>query len=236
MTRSPTVVRGTVSLSVAMMFAKAWLIPRLSGFGEGEVDFIFNDDPGASDRPTPAADLVITWGRQLGDDEYTAEKFGEERAFPVCSPGLGSRIVKRNSFAGVPLLHYSDIPSGWDWPTWPVFFRRTGIDSSDAGRGIQLSRGLIMDAARDGQGLALANNTLVHDDIVSGRLMRPVIASMPLDSGYWLLTPQNRPVRPEVMAFRDWLRSEYAVCFGMRPGFVGRTAASGMTDARRHRA
>ena len=223
LTRAPAAVRRTVRLAVAMMFAKAWLLPRLQGFG-GEVDFVFND-AGAGGWSTSEADLVITWGSRPGGDEYAAEKFGEEETFPVCAPGVGRRIEEHRSLAGVPLLHYADIPSGWDWPSWPVFLERTRLDDAGAGRDIHLGRGLIMDAARAGQGLALANTTLAHDDLAAGHLVRPVAASMAVEGGYWLLTPVAREAGPDVSAFCDWLRSEYAACFGARAGFVRRTPA-----------
>ena len=225
LTRAPVEVRGTVSLSVAMMFAKEWLISRLHGFGGGEVDFVFNDAPGASASSASEPDLVITWGERPGGDEFTAEKLGEEEVFPVCTPGLRRRIEEHGGLAGIPLLHYADIPPGWDWPTWPEFLEKTGLASAGAGRDIRLGRGLIMDAARAGQGMALTNTTLSRGDLSAGRLMCAVDASVPIDGGYWLLTPLSRPVRPEVAAFRDWLRNEYSACFGVRAGFVRRTPA-----------
>ena len=232
LTRSPAAVRGTVSLSVAMMFAREWLVPRLHGFAGGEVELVSCDDPGAIGRPEGESDLVITWGQRPDGGEYTAEKLGEEEAFPVCTPALGRRIEERGGFAGVSLLHYADIPSGRDWPTWPEFLERAGLDGAGAGPDIRLGRGSIMAAARAGQGLALANTTLAHDGLAAGRLVRAGAASVAVGGGYWLLTPLSRPVRPEVAAFRDWLRSEYSACFGARAGFVRRTPAG----AGRHRA
>ena len=222
LTRSPAAARGTVRLSVAMMFAKAWLLPRLHGFG-GEVDFVFNDAPGAGGAREGAADLVITWGRRSGGAEYAAEKLGEEQVFAVCAPEQAGRIQESGDLAGIPLLHYTDIPPDWEWPTWPTFLQRTGIDGAGAGRDIGLGRGLIMDAARAGQGLVLTNTTLAHDDIAAGRLERPFDVSMAVDGGYWLLTPLARPARPEVAAFRDWLCGEYSACFRVRAGSVRRT-------------
>ena len=182
--------QGTESLSVAVMFAKEWLVPRLNGFGGGKVDFVFNDDPGASVDPPGEADLVITWGQRSGGDEYTAEKLGEEEAFPVCTPGLLRRIEERGSFAGISLMHYADIPPGWDWPTWPEFLERTGLGGAGDGRDIRLGRGLIMGAARAGQGVAPANTTLSHDDLSGGRLARAGEASVVVRRGR--LTPWNR--------------------------------------------
>ena len=223
--RSLSAVRGTVRLSAGVMFAKVWLVPRIHGFAGGEIDIVFHDDPGETGRPAADADLAVIWGPRPVGVEYGVEKLGEEEAVPVCAPEVGRRIAEGEGLAGVPLLHYADNPSGWEWPTWPLFLQKAGIDGAGAGRDIRLGRGLIMDAVRDGQGLALLSTTLAHDDLAAGRLVRPFAASMAVGDGYWLLTPPAGSVRPEVAAFCDWLRSEHSACFGARAGFDRSTPA-----------
>ena len=71
-----------------------------------------------------------------------------------------------------------------------------------------------MDAARAGAGVGLAVGTIAHDDLASGRLVRPIPESMELGNGYWLLIDTAAADRPEVQAFRAWLGEETAACFG----------------------
>ena len=214
--RSP--VRETVHLTAPTRFAKDWLLPRLDGFGGG-IDLMLGDE-----SEWNGADLAIVWSRLPDDAGRAAEKLGDEEVFPVCAPEPGRRIAEVGGLAEVPLLHMTDIPSHWEWPTWPDFMVATGLDGAGAGRNVRLSRAMAMDAARSGQGLMLVNTTLARDDLAAGRLVRPLTASMALESGYWLLTPGSA-VREEVAAVRDWLRAEHAACFGVRAGFVRRAAA-----------
>ncbi len=208
--------RGKVYLSVMMVFAKTWLVPRLGRFHaeEPEVDVILHQDPGQDRDSGAGSDLVVTWGDgRAGARGYAVEKLGDEEVFPVCAPAVARRAAERGGLAGLPLLHYADVPQGWEWPTWPAFLAATGIEGGDAAHGSYFSRPLIVDAARAGEGVLLLNATASRDDLAAGRLVRPVAESMRIDSGYLLLTPKDRPVRREVAAFRDWLRDEFRACF-----------------------
>ena len=89
--------------------------------------------------------------------------------------------------------------------------RRVG----DPHAGARITGGLIVDAARAGAGVGLAVGTIAHDDLASGRLVRPIPESMELGNGYWLLLDTAAADRPEVQAFRAWLREEIAACFGL---------------------
>ena len=206
----------TVKLNAPTILAKEWIIPRLGGFDGAEVELILDDNRGRTGMAPAGADLTVAWGRRPGGFG-PAELLGEEEVFPVCSPALGRRVAGAGGLAGVPLLHHSDIPPAWEWPGWPEFLERTGLDGAEAGRDIRLDGALMMDAARAGQGLALVNTSLAHDDLAAGRLARPLGASLALATGYWLIAPAG-PVRPEAAAFRDWLLTEYAACFGLRAG------------------
>ena len=70
-----------------------------------------------------------------------------------------------------------------------------------------------MDAARQGQGIALATTSIAHDDLADGRLVRPLAESLATPCGYWLLTPAARAGRADIAAFRAWLIDEIAACF-----------------------
>jgi len=75
---------------------------------------------------------------------------------------------------------------------------------------------LLLDAVRRGKGVVLANDALAHDDLAAGRLVRPIAESMKLEDSYWLLSKRAASDRPEILAFRNWLKKEFAACFGRR--------------------
>ena len=101
------------------------------------------------------------------------------------------------------LLHDED-----DGGAWRHWFAAAGIADVDVSRGPRiLESGLAIDAAIAGQGIALADDFLVADDLAHGRLV--MLCDFALaDSGYYLLTSGGtRPRRP-IAAFRQWLLAE----------------------------
>jgi len=48
----------------------------------------------------------------------------------------------------------------------------------------------------------------VHDDLASGRLVRPVDEALSSEFGYWLLTPRTMADVSEINDFRAWLLDE----------------------------
>lgn len=69
---------------------------------------------------------------------------------------------------------------------------------------------MIIDAAVDGQGVALARTTLAAWDLINGRLVRPFATALRLSKSYWIICPKATSMLPKIAAFRDWLLSEAA--------------------------
>ena len=67
---------------------------------------------------------------------------------------------------------------------------------------------LAVEAALDGQGVALALRPLVEADVAAGRLIMPFAVSVPSPYAYFLVMPEAVAGRPSVAAFRDWLFGE----------------------------
>ena len=69
---------------------------------------------------------------------------------------------------------------------------------------------MLIDAAIDGQGVALARTALAASDLINGRLIRPVDVSLQMSSTYWLVCPKATSALPKIATFRDWLLAEAA--------------------------
>ena len=69
---------------------------------------------------------------------------------------------------------------------------------------------MIIDAAVDGQGIALARTTLAASDLINGRLVRPFAAALRLSKSYWIVCPKATSALPKITTFRDWLLAEAA--------------------------
>jgi DNA-binding transcriptional LysR family regulator len=65
---------------------------------------------------------------------------------------------------------------------------------------------LAIEAARLGQGIALANRFLVQEDLAAGRLAEVIPSNVRL-GGYYLIAPAGQWRDPSILALRIWLKS-----------------------------
>jgi len=58
------------------------------------------------------------------------------------------------------------------------------------------------------QGIALARSSLVHEELLDGRLVKlfDIIFQSPIN--YYLVCPQGSENTPEITAFRNWITEE----------------------------
>jgi LysR family glycine cleavage system transcriptional activator len=92
---------------------------------------------------------------------------------------------------------------------WRRWFDAAGIDGPEMDAGASFNdASLALQAAVDGQGVALGRLTLAADDLCSGRLIQPFDVVLPNDYSYWLVYQRSSISKPQVAAFRSWLLSE----------------------------
>ena len=104
-----------------------------------------------------------------------------------------------------PLIH---MDSRTDWNNW---LREAGLDEGSVTHGPVLNRAsMVIDAAINGQGIALARTTLAAWDLITGHLVRPFPLSLPLSKTYWIICPKATASLPKIVTFRDWLLAEAA--------------------------
>ena len=130
-----------------------------------------------------------------------------ERLVPVCNPKLLSgrnRITQASDLLKLPLLRLDG------WTTWSKWFEAAGV-SAPARRGPVLNQAsMLIDAAADGQGVALARTTLAGWDLLHGRLVVPIDVSLPLENTYWIVYPKLSSGDEKIVTLRDWLLAEAA--------------------------
>jgi LysR family glycine cleavage system transcriptional activator len=70
---------------------------------------------------------------------------------------------------------------------------------------------LALQAAAEGQGVALANSAYLADDLASGRLIRPFgDLSVQGTEGFFIVCPQAAADCDKIVAFRNWALDEAA--------------------------
>ncbi len=70
---------------------------------------------------------------------------------------------------------------------------------------------MVIYAAINGQGIALARTTLAAWDLINGRLVLPFPESLPLSKGYWIVCPKASASLPKIDTFRDRLLAEASI-------------------------
>jgi LysR family glycine cleavage system transcriptional activator len=81
-----------------------------------------------------------------------------------------------------------------------------GIGNAGVIHGPVLNRAsMLIDAAVDGHGIALARTTLAAWDLIHKRLVRPFPVALPLSKSFWIVCTKVTADLPKLVAFRDWL-------------------------------
>jgi LysR family transcriptional regulator, glycine cleavage system transcriptional activator len=200
---------GVITVSMSPDFAAKWLVSRLGRFTQAhpEIELKVSATMHHVDFAREDVDLAIRHGdgHWLGLD---AVNLCAEELFPVCCPALlGSRrgIHSPEDVLQFPLLHLND------WRYWSKWLEAAGASGEGLLHGPILNHAsMLIDAAIDGQGIALARTALAAADLINGRLVRPFQTSLSLKNTYWIVCPKAASALPKIVAFRDWLLAEAA--------------------------
>jgi LysR family glycine cleavage system transcriptional activator len=197
---------GALTVSTSPDFAAKWLVNRLGRFAEthSDIDLRISATLHHVDFAREDVDLAV----RHGDGNWAGlevVRLCSEQLFAVCSPKLCQRIRAPADVLKFPLLHLDDRK---DWSAW---LEAAGVLDAELSHGPVLNRAsMVIDAAIDGQGVALARTTLAASDLINGRLERPFAAALRLSKSYWIVCPKAASTLPKIMTFRNWLLSEAA--------------------------
>ena len=154
--------------------------------------------------------------------------------FPVCSPRLlkGRRLKRPADLARFTLLRTNDEP-------WKPWFEAAGLDWPEPSRGpIFNDSSHMLQAAAEGQGIALARHSLLGNDVRNGVLLRLFDIVAPASRKFWLVYPPRMAGTAKLTLFRRWLHDEIAADRDAAPQALprrgrGRAPVAGRAGARR---
>ena len=194
---------AALRITTTPSFAAGWLMPRLADFRARH----------------PSVDLVIDpapENREIGREADVALRYGNGHW-----PGLEARLILRSSVvvvaapslvppeAPIALDHLASLPWLQELGTNEAsqFFDSYGLRRRVGAALISLPGNLMLDAARDGQGVAVIAEAFVAADLAAGRLR--LLFTDSEREGYFLVTrpgPQRAPLR----AFCQWVMRQAA--------------------------
>lgn len=211
--------RKSVAVSTWASFASNWLIERMEAFqtAHPDIDIRVDATDAFVDLDTTDVDLAVRYTIPANLQHTRAQRLFGEQLSVVASPWLlkdSPKVRTPADLAHLTLIEASDTHRSQhlEWLSWQRWIDAHGLKSFEPRRWLYFNyASQIIQAARTGQGVALARVPLVADALASGELVE-VLPGMRLESplAYWLLVAPRSAQRPEVQAFCNWLHTQAA--------------------------
>jgi LysR family glycine cleavage system transcriptional activator len=204
---------GILTVTVSPAFAAKWLLPRLERFqaASPDTDVRLHASIQMLDFAAHGIDVGVRYGAGRWPG-LTVEKLMDEEVYPVCSPALARqrRLRRPSDLADMRLIHDLSVDASAGFATWDAWLEAAGAADVATRRGLRINNSAaVLQAAIDGQGVALARSVMARDDLAAGRLVRlfPAV-SLPSALAYYVVYRPESAALPKLLAFRDWLVDE----------------------------
>lgn len=193
---------GPLHMSMTPTFAASWLMPRLSGFRAAypEIDLMIDPTVKVVTLETGGIDVAIRYGKGSWEGA-DATLLWESPMVVVGAPVLVGEISygDTNAMSQLPWIEEMGSSEASNWR------KRSALAQSGTAT-LNLPGNLLLDAARNGLGIAVAVRRFVQGDIDAGRLQ--VLNEDPSrGTGYYIVT-RTGVMRPPLKAFVSWLKRE----------------------------
>jgi LysR family glycine cleavage system transcriptional activator len=196
--------RDPLVVSLDPQFAARWLSPRLSRLlgDPAGANLEIRAEERRADFLTDGVDIGVRYGAGHWPGIQAAHLF-TETLFPVCSPGVSAahRMGGPQDVLTAPLVHHRHRP-------WSLWFEAFGLQAPPEAGPIFDDSLLVVEAAAQGLGVALARSGLVEADLASGRLVRPLQEDIASELGFFVVWRAGSRKAARIHALRDWLVAE----------------------------
>jgi len=193
-----------ISVRLAPSFAAKWLSPRLKYFWlqHPEIDLCLYHAHPAVEFDREQIDIAVTYGK--GDwPGVVADPILSLDFYPVCTPAFMSND---RPLSNINNLRYYSLLHDANYECWSDWLKLAGLQEINANKGTIIDdTNVLIQAAVDGQGVALGSSTFVQDLLDSGRLIKPFDITLVNEFAYYVVCPEAHLKNPSVQAFKDWL-------------------------------
>ncbi|SPB13583.1 LysR family transcriptional regulator [Caballeronia novacaledonica] len=188
-----------LTVGVVGTFAVGWLMPRLKAFRETHpfVELRLLTHNNLVDPASEGLDFAIRFGTGTWPATHNAPLLDAPLAV-LCAPDIARRLGKPSDLANEVLLRSYRAD---DWIDW---FNAAGLDPWTMNGPVFDSSRLMVEAAVQGAGVALAPPRMFVRELQAGLLVQPFDIDVKT-GGYWLTWLKSRRLSHGMRLFRDWI-------------------------------
>ena len=193
-----------LTVGVVGTFAVGWLMPRLNRFRAAHpfVELRLLTHNNLVDFAAEGFDFAI----RFGDGKWPGTQAAALLDAPLtvlCAPELAKRMRAPRDLASETLLR------SYRADEWALWFSAAGLSAGAIRGPVFDSSRLMVEAAMQGAGVALAPARMFERELQAGRLVRPFELEVSTGS-YWLSWVKSKRMTSAMQAFRTWIVSEAA--------------------------
>jgi len=200
-------VRRKLTISTFASLSARWLMPRVQSFAElfPEADLQVLTSTRLVDFSREDVDVAIRFGSGNYPGLHVVPLF-QPRDIVVCAPSLLKGKRKLETLADLndfPLLH-DDSYHGWE--RW---LAAAGVKNVNARRGVICGdRNSMLQAALEGQGVALTSGVFAANDLTAGRLIQVFSNAIQSEFAIYAVCLPRRLNDPLIAGTMEWLARE----------------------------
>ncbi|MCG7400840.1 LysR family transcriptional regulator [Caballeronia zhejiangensis] len=193
-----------LTVGVVGTFAVGWLMPRMKAFRETHpfVELRLFTHNNLVDPASEGLDFAIRFGAGVWPATHNALLLDAPLA-ALCAPDIARRLYTPSDLVNEVLLRSYRAD---DWSDW---FDAAGLDAWTMNGPVFDSSRLMVEAAVQGAGVALAPPRMFVRELQAGLLVRPFDVEVRTGS-YWLTWLKSRRLSHGMKLFRDWIVREAA--------------------------
>ena len=209
-----------VTISASIGVASLWILPRLGAFqaAHPDIDLRVETSNRVMDLKQEGIDLAIRYSPADNVPVHAVHLFTED-VVPVASPAVAATAFASDAaLSDHVLLELHD--KAHTFLHWGPWLKARGITQRPRGTLYFNQYDQLIQAAIEGNGVALGRTPLVLPTLRDGRLVAHMERRARVDAyAYWLLCGDT--VRPDVAIVRDWLLAQAAATTAALDDFIG---------------
>lgn len=200
-------ISNTITLGAPSSFMANWLIPRIENFEEKypeiQIKLMTSNDLKLMENNQIDLQVLSLNENTKLNENISKIKLFEDKIGPVLAPNKSIIIDNPADLLPQTLLHTESNKTAWS-----IWAKQNNIDLNQAKNQRHFDHlTLMLEAAANGLGIAIAPEIIVEKQILNQRLIAP-LGFIACDSAFTLCVKQQSPLNDSLQYFIDWMLNQ----------------------------